>query len=154
MTTETREPNKSKDSKTTTAPTQNASAQNAPAMRTPKKGKRVESMMAAPWKPEAVGDCLEGIYQGVEIVPGKGSRKPFPSYHILRPDGERVRIASAMLNTKLNQIKKGTYVWLTYKGMYECKNGKSPDYEVVPEEGAELIDPLQGDGDVHEERAD
>lgn len=119
-----------------------------------RKRQKVESMMARPWKPEAKGDCLEGIYQGMEIVPGKGKRKAFPSYHIERPDGERVRVASAMLNTKLNQVPKGAYVWLTYLGMFTTQNGDSPDYEVETEEGTELIDPLQGNGDVREDRID
>ena len=119
-----------------------------------RKRQKVESMMAKPWKPEKEGDCLEGIYHGTEIVPGKGKRKPFKSYHIEKPDGERVRIASAMLNTKLNQVPKGTYVWLTYLGMFKTENGDSPDYEVEVEDGTELLDPLQGDGSVHEERAD
>lgn len=117
-----------------------------------RKRQSVKSMMAAPWKPENEGDCLEGIYHGVETVKGKGKRGDFKSYHIEKPDGERVRVASAMLNTKMNQIPKGSYVWLTYKGMFETSNGESPDYDVDVEDGTELIDPLQGDGSVTEAR--
>jgi len=130
----------------------------APAKRA-RKRQKVESMMAKPWKPENEGDCLEGIYHGMEMVPGKGKRKPFKSYHIEVgkdgvPTGERVRVASAMLNSKLNQVPKGTYVWLTYVGDFKTENGDSPDYEVEVEDGTDLLDPLQGDGTVHEERAD
>lgn len=118
-----------------------------------RKRQTVESTMAEPWKPEKVGDCIEGFYRGAEMVPGKGSRKPFKSYHIETESGERRRVASAMLNTKMNQIPKGAYVWLTYKGMFESQNGKSPDYDVDVEDGTELIDPLQADGSVEEARA-
>lgn len=113
----------------------------------------VQSMMAEPWKPENVGDCIEGFYRGAETVPGKGSRKPFKSYHIETEDGERRRVASAMLNSKMNQIPKGAYVWLTFKGMFESQNGQSPDYDVEVEDGTDLIDPLQADGSVDEARA-
>lgn len=77
---------------------------------------------------------------------GKGKRKEFLSYHIEQPDGEMVRVASAMLNSKMNQVKRGTYIWLEYKGEFETDNGKSPDYELTLEDGATLIDPL-GDDD-------
>jgi len=117
-----------------------------------RKRKAVESMMAAPWKPENVGDCLEGTFHGMEKVPGKGKRDSFKSYHIEQPDGTRVRVASAMLNTKLNQVPKGTYVWLTYKGLFQTSNGNSPDYDVEVEEGTDLFDPLQESGSVDEAR--
>lgn len=115
-----------------------------------RKRQAVQSMMAEPWKPENVGDCIEGFYRGHEMVPGKGSRKPFKSYHLETEDGERRRVASAMLNTKMNQIPKGAYVWLTYKGMFESTNGPSADYDVDVEDGTELIDPLKSDGSVEE----
>ncbi len=107
-----------------------------------KRGKAVESTMAKPWKPENVGDCLAGIYEGAETVTGKGSRDDFQSYHILQDDGERVRLASAMLTTKMNQVPRGTYVWLTYTGPFKSKNGTSDDYDVECEDGTEMIDPF------------
>lgn len=136
-----------------------ADDKNKPAATTAQKPKRqrkrqtVESTMAAPWKPEKVGDCLEGFYRGSEMVPGKGNRKPFKSYHIETEDGERRRVASAMLKTKLNQIPKGAYVWLTYTGMFDTDNGPSPDYNVEVEDGTDLVDPLQADGSVDEANA-
>lgn len=109
-----------------------------------KRGGKVESTMAKPWKPENVGDCLEGTYEGSEMVSGKGSRGDFASYHVRKVDGERVRVASAMLNSKMNQVPKGTYIWLTYVGDFETSNGKSPDYDLECEEGTRMIDPFDG----------
>lgn len=139
---------------TQTDPKTETKADKKPANAAPtrqRKRQTVESMMAKPWKPEAEGDCLEGTYLGSEMVKGKGKRPSFKSYHIEKPDGERVRIASAMLNSKLNQIPKGAYVWLTFIGMFQTDNGNSPDYQVDVEEGTELIDPLQGDGSVRDD---
>lgn len=132
--------------------TKTAASGQKPAKRQ-RKRQTVDSTMAEPWKPEKVGDCLEGFYRGAEMVAGKGSRRPFKSYHIETEDGEKRRVASAMLNTKMNQIPKGAYVWLTYKGMFESRNGESPDYDVEVEDGTDLIDPLQADGSVDEARA-
>jgi len=123
---------------------------------TPKRGSAVESNMSKPWKPKKEGEEISGIYRGFEIVDGKGKREPFPSYHIqlagdlqlndanktVIPAGEKVRVASAMLKTKLNQVPRGTFIWLKFVGMFKTDNGDSPDYEVTLEEGAELIDPL------------
>lgn len=127
----------SKDTSKTTAPKRE------------RKREEVKSMMAMPWKPEKEGDCLEGTYLGMEMVKGKGKRRDFPSYHIQQDNGERVRIASAMLNTKLNQVPKGTYVWLTYVGEFKTDNGNSSDYKVDVEQGTELIDPLEHGGSQH-----
>jgi len=112
------------------------------AKNTRKKGAQVESNMAKPWKPKKEGDELQGIYRGVEVVDGKGKRDPFNSYHIEMDDGETVRLTSAMLKSKLNQVKRGTYIWLKYVGIFTTDNGPSPDYEVTLEDGAELIDTL------------
>lgn len=115
-----------------------------------RKRMKVESTMAKIWKADKVGDVLEGTYLGMEMVKGKGKRGMFRSYHIEKEDGERVRLASAMLNTKMNQVPKGTYIWLTFKGDFETDNGPSPDYEVEVEDGTELTDPLQETGSVQE----
>lgn len=109
---------------------------------TRKRGAAVESNMAKPWKPKKKGDELQGTYKGAETVPGKGKRPDFLSYHIEQDDGETVRVASAMLNTKMNQVPRGTYLWLKFVGMFETDNGESADYELTLEEGTELIDPL------------
>lgn len=113
-------------------------------MATPKRkfGSAVNSSMAEAWKPEKVGDSIVGQYRGMEMVPGPGNRKPFASFHFTLEDGTLRGIASAMLVTKMNQIPRGAWVQLTYTGLFESKNGKSPDYDVVPEEGTVLLDPI------------
>lgn len=105
----------------------------------------VESSFAAPWIPTNPGDCLEGIYMGQDEVPaGKG--RHFTSYKI-RTEGEEGKlygVSSAMLKTKMNQIPKGAFLWVTFKGMIETENGASRDYNVEVEHGTKMVDPFQG----------
>jgi len=105
----------------------------------------VESSFATPWIPANPGDCLEGIYQGQDEVPaGKG--RHFTSYKI-RTEGDDAKlygVSSAMLKTKMNQIPKGAYIWVTFKGMIETENGASRDYNVEIEQGTKMVDPFDG----------
>jgi hypothetical protein len=114
-----------------------------------KRGKRVESSIGVdPWKPTKKGEILEGTYLGAKLMPpdvgGKG--QAFFSFHFRKPpdkehpDGERVCVASAMLNSKMNQVPKGTYCWLTYLGKVTVGKGESNSFDLELEEGAEILD--------------
>jgi len=110
-----------------------------------RKRKAVDSSMAKPWNPETKGDSIEGTYLGREKVRGKGSRRDFWSYHFETTDG-RVRVSSAMLNSKMNQIPPGAYCWVTYTGKFLTGNGESKNFDVDVEDGTDLLDPLNTPG--------
>jgi hypothetical protein len=109
----------------------------------------VETSFAEAWTPEKEGDLIEGIYRGSDIVKAKG--RSFVSYKIQDEKTGKIRgVASAMLRTKMNQIPKGTYIWVTFKGMTDTENGPSRDYDVEVEKGTNLIDPFGQEGDLNE----
>lgn len=100
----------------------------------------VKSSFAKPWKPEQVGDEMEGTYQGSEMV--THGKRTFESYKILTDGGELLGVSSAMLATKFNQVPVGAYVWVKFVGEVETNNGTSRDYHVDVEKGTELVNPF------------
>jgi hypothetical protein len=111
--------------------------------RTPKRGKKVESTFADKWDPSEAGELLEGRYLGYEEA--KGNRgEAFTVYHLQIPDGKRVSVAGAHLDSIMHQIPKGTYVWITFKGKQRLPNGNTMHlFDVEPEEGTRLLDPMK-----------
>lgn len=103
-----------------------------------RKRKVVDSNYAEPWKPNK-GQVLEGIYLGFDSIPG--NRGNFRSYRI-KVDGEEKPsgIAGSFLDSVLPRIPKGSYVWITYLGMKNTKNGEAHDYKVETEDGVKLLE--------------
>lgn len=103
----------------------------------------VKSTFPVPWKPEQEGDTLEGTYHGYNIVPD-GRGQTFKS-HKFKEDGaeEYDGISGAMIDQKMERIPKGTYVWVTYLGEVQTKNGKAKDFKVECDSTVKLLDPSE-----------
>ncbi len=108
-------------------------------MATGRKRQKVEGGFPDPWKPKKPGDVLEGHYLGADMVTAKG--RTFRSYRI-KPEGAEkpMAVAGAMLQTSLERVPIGSYVWITFKGEIVTDNGTAKDFEVETEEGIKLLD--------------
>lgn len=79
------------------------------------------------------GSTLEGKYLKKEIY--QGDYGEVAKYVIQTKDGEKWQVfSSASLGNQFANIPEGSYVWLTYKGTQQTKNGRpvkvfSVDYD-------------------------
>ena len=91
-----------------------------------------------PWKPAEVGETIEGIFVGIDLVPD-GRKGEFISYRIMDEESEELRsVSGAMLQTSLGRVPYGTYVWITYVGTERLANGLAKVYKVEMEKGVKL----------------
>lgn len=75
------------------------------------------------WKPEVVGEKLEGTIKSRETRKGQNDAD-YISYTLTRTeDGEDVRTSSKGLDGKLANIPDGEHVLITYKGKEKTKSG-------------------------------
>lgn len=116
-----------------------------PAKPAPKSVVAVTSNIVPPWTPEKVGEQLYGTYLGLRWVPAPSEkRQPFKTHIFQLADGvSKVCVASAMLNSKMEQIPPNTECWVTYTGKFNTSNGVSNNYDVVVPEGTELLSALE-----------
>lgn len=108
----------------------------------PKRGKAVESTFAEKWEPQNVGDFVEGRYLGYEVAEGRKDSN-FNAYQLLQPDGKRLSMAGAHLDSILPQVPKNTYIWVTYNGSRRMKSGDMKLFTVEVEEGVRLLEVLK-----------
>jgi hypothetical protein len=107
-----------------------------------RKRAKVESTFAEKWTPERIGDCLEGVYLGFEDAPGRKG-EAFSAYQIQTASGERKSLAGAHLDSFMPQVPRGSYVWITYEGKRDLKNGQMMLFNVEVEEGVKLLDVMK-----------
>lgn len=70
-----------------------------------------------------VGATLEGAYLKREVY--KGNYGEVAKYVIEDKDGEKWAVfSSASLGSQFENVPEGSYVWITYKGEEQTKNGK------------------------------
>ena len=87
----------------------------------------IQSSLPDPWEPKK-GDVRIGTYIGavkVKKVDAKGKESEFDSYHFEDEHGDRFAVAGAMLSTKLDQVREGETVKITYLGKTELQSGRS-----------------------------
>lgn len=120
----------------TTTKEANSGAKDAP------KRKKVESTFADKWEPQNPGDELSGSYLGSEEAPGKKG-ETFTAYHLQDDSGKKWSLAGAHLDSLFNQVPRGTYVWVTYRGMQKTKQGDMRLFGLDVAEGATLLDPYE-----------
>lgn len=115
-----------------------------------KRGQEVKGGFPEPWKPESEGEEIEGFYKGYDEVPsGRNDNKYFRSYRILPEGSEEMRsVSGAMLKNAIERIPTGTYIWITYLGETETKNGTAKNYKVEAEEGTKLLDMPSSSGET------
>ena len=77
------------------------------------------------WKPEKVGDSIEGVYIKVEI--NQGTRKNSSIHSIRTEDGMVSFWGSMILDNRLAQVPVGAKVKIIYNGVAEkAKPGQNP----------------------------
>jgi hypothetical protein len=75
------------------------------------------------WKPETVGDKLDGTIKSREQRQGQNNQE-YTSFTIVRfEDGEEIKTSGKGLEDKLKSIPDGTRILLTYKGKEKTKSG-------------------------------
>jgi hypothetical protein len=84
------------------------------------------------WKPENVGDKLEGVLKSRESRTGQND-KEYISFTIAEEGTDKeVKVSGSVLENKLAEVKDGARVLLTYKGEQRGKNGnKYKDFTVA-----------------------
>lgn len=118
----------------------------------PKRARQsVESTFADKWEPQNEGDEISGRYIWTELAPGKRKGETFRVFHLRDDDGKRWSLSGAHLESFMNQIRIGTYVFVTYEGEREVGNGNMKVYKVDVEEGAELKGPPEDDDEDEDE---
>jgi hypothetical protein len=100
---------------------------------------KVESTFADKWEPQNDGDTLEGTYIGTEMANGKRDEK-FRVFHIQDESDKRWSVSGSYLESKMRQIPRGTYVWITYTGTRKVNNGDMFLFDVDVAEGTQLLD--------------
>lgn len=75
------------------------------------------------WKPEVVGEKLEGTIKSREVRKGQND-EPYTSFTIEElSGGEERKVSGKVLEGKLGELEDGTRILLTYKGKSKTKNG-------------------------------
>jgi len=79
------------------------------------------------WKPEVVGDKLEGVLKGRKTAQGRNG-EAYSIFTIVEEGTGEERLASgAVLDSKLGNVEDGSKILLTYKGK---PKGTYRDYSV------------------------
>jgi hypothetical protein len=79
------------------------------------------------WKPEVVGDKLEGVVKSRKTAMGRNNEEYTIFTIVQEGTDEERRVSGAVLETKLGTVEDGSKVLLTYKGK---PKGTYKDYSV------------------------
>jgi hypothetical protein len=84
------------------------------------------------WKPQVVGQKLEGILKSRQVRPGSNNTD-YTQFHLIEQDTDQEYLLwGAVLENKLAEVEDGSKVLITFKGEARSKSGnKFPDYSVA-----------------------
>jgi hypothetical protein len=79
------------------------------------------------WKPEAVGEKLEGVLESRQTASGRNG-EDYTIFTLKEDSGEVRKLSGAVLESKLGGLEDGVRILLTYKGK---PKGTYRDYSVA-----------------------
>lgn len=107
------------------------------------RGEEVKNDLPPKWEPKEIGEEIEGIYIGAREITYSG--KTFKTYVIQTDEDDEtgeslLSFAGAIADRKMSRIPQGSYVWVKLRAKIKTKQGKANDFEIVVEDGVELLE--------------
>lgn len=108
----------------------------------------VKREYATPWKPQAAGESMTGLYLGTTVIPaGPKVEKAFTAYIFKGSDDKTWSVSGDALKYAMERIPKGVEVEIVFEGKKhsEKRNRQYNSYDVRVDDSVALLNEFDTD---------